>query len=82
MPKVGNAKAVNLSEAEMMARMYEAVMGEDYKRPPGMSAREFVDRMPDQDQRADFFRAARAVIHYLVEVSDKIEPTEPALYLH
>ena len=70
---------VELSEAEMMARMYEAVMGEEYKRPPGMSAREFIDRMPCREQRGDFFRAARAVMLYLVEISDRVEPTEPAL---
>ena len=44
--------------------MYEAVMGE--KRPEGLTAEQCIDAMPDEDQRDDFLRAARAAVLYLL----------------
>jgi hypothetical protein len=53
-----------ISEAEMAVRIAEAILG--LKRPPGKSAAEAMDAMPE-GARDDFLRAARAAILYVRE---------------
>jgi hypothetical protein len=81
MPKV-EIETVRLSEAEMMARMYEAVMGRGYERPAGMRAEEFIDRIPDKDQRADFVRAVRAAMLYVFEIVHRGDRSPGAHSIH
>jgi hypothetical protein len=58
---------VEISEAEMAVRLAEAILG--LGRPPGKSAKEAVDSMPE-GARENFLNGARAAMLYLQECVD------------